>query len=486
MTQIKEAKETVYHQHKISVFNKNPLIRAISPPLIIEDFVKKIRIDLTIGDDVQEFDDFDRELIVELLDTTYIPEPEMFTLYKSIVKSIMVSYLHRNPIKQKTDGIHNSIATDKNYEIPEKINLSSCIACVGLSGGGKTVSIEKCFSLLDQVIQHNGYEGQYLNKKQIVYLKFEAPATKTKKGFILNFLAAVDEVLALPAGEGYYDEWKTDKSNIAVLIQEAKKIAYSHSIGIVFIDEIQRCVNEDDKIDKATLSFIDNFFNSIGIPMVVAGTYAVQPLFRTTMSTARRLSSGRVFEFDGVKKNIIDSDNDKVCVPNPYFDVFVNSFYKPFLLKNDFKFDDNIKESLFYYSQGIQKLLVRLIKFSYEEAINSGIEKITPELIQDVYFDQFKLLHPALDALREGKYGGYEDLIKLITWSDNTPQLVDSVIAKCTKSNSSALPEMHDDGITIQVPAAKSTFIPKDDLRNLSGKVKEDYAERFLGKSNGL
>ena len=98
MTQIKEA---VYHQHKISVFNKNPLIRAISPALKIEGFVKKIRIDLTIDADVQEFDDFDRELIVELLDTTYIPDPEMFTLYKSIVKSIMVSYLHRNPIKQK-------------------------------------------------------------------------------------------------------------------------------------------------------------------------------------------------------------------------------------------------------------------------------------------------------------------------------------------------------------------------------------------------
>ncbi|WP_375185906.1 AAA family ATPase [Pseudoalteromonas sp.] len=483
MTKIKKA---VYRKHKINAFNNNPLIEAIRPAMKIEAFTKRTRIDLSVDSDVQEMDDFDRELMVELLDTIYVPDPEMYTLYKSIVKAIMVSYLHRNPIKPETDAIQHSIATDEDYQLPPKINLSSCIGAVGLSGGGKTVAIEKCFSLLDPVIQHNGYKGHYLNKKQIVYLKFEAPATKTKKGFILNFLAAVDEVLETPKGQGYYDEWKGDKSNIAVLIQEAKNIAFCHSIGIVFIDEIQRCVNEDDKVDKATLSFIDNFFNSIGIPMVVAGTYAVMPLFRTTMSTARRLSSGRVFEFDGVKQTIeIQGDSIEV-IENPYFDVFVNSFYKPELLKNEFSFDEDVKEALFYYSQGIQKLLVRLIKFCYEEAISSELEKITPQVVQDVYFDQFKLLHPALDALRKGKYGGYEDLIKLDSWGDNKPHLVDVVIDKCTKSNSSALPVVGDDGMTIDVPAAKTTFIPKDDLRNLSGLDKDAYIERFLGNKNGL
>lgn len=483
MTQIKKA---IYQKHKINAFNENPLIEAIRPAMNIEEFTKRIRIDLTVGNDALNMDDFDRELMVELLDTIYVPAPEMFTLYKSIVKTIMVSYLHRNPIKPVTDVIQHNIATDNTYQLPDKINLSSCIGCVGLSGGGKTVAIEKSFSLLEQVIQHNGYEGHFLNKKQIVYLKFEAPATKTKKGFILNFLAAVDEALETPPGKGYYDEWKGDKSNIAVLIQEAKNIAYCHSIGIVFIDEIQRCVNEGDKVDRATLSFIDNFFNSIGIPMVVAGTYAVMPLFRTSMSTARRLSSGRVFEFDGVKQSIMHPDDSKADIPNPYFDVFVNSFYKPELLKNDFEFDRDIKEALFHYSQGIQKLLVRLIKFCYEEAINSGIEEITPQVVQDVYFDQFKLLHPALDALRKGKYGGYEDLIKLDAWKDNKHHLVDIVIEKCTKSNSSALPVVEDDGMTIDVPAAKATYVPKDDLRNLSGMDKNAYIERFLGNKNGL
>ncbi len=479
---MKIRKKAIYQKHKIAAFNKNPLIEVIRPAMSIEEFTQKILIDLAVDDDVQNMDDFDRELMIELLDTTYVPAPEMYTLYKSIVKSIMVGYLHRNPIKKTTDGIQHKIATDKNYELPAKINLSSCIAFIGLSGGGKTIAIEKSLSLLQQVVEHDGYNGHYLKKQQIVYLKFEAPATKTKKGFILNFFEAVDELV----GTHYYEEWKSDKSNIAVLIIEAKKVAFNHGVGIVFIDEIQRCVGDSDKVEKATLNFIDNFFNSIGISMIVAGTFAVLPLFRTTMSTARRLSSGRIFDCNGVQNFLINPAEPNKKIRNPYWDVFVNSFYKPALLKNHFEFDESIKEALFFYSQGIQKLLVRLIKFSYEEAINSELETINADLIRDVYFDQFKLLHPALDALRKGQYGGYEDLIKMDVLVNNEPHIVDAVIDKCLSSKASKAPVIDDGGVYVDVPAAKQTFIPKDDLRNLSGEDKAAFVERLHGGEGGI
>jgi len=473
---MKLPKKAVYKEHKIRAFNKNPYIEVLRPAMDIQSFAKKIKIDLDVNDGIQDLDDFDRELMIELLDTTYIPAPEMYTLYKSIVKSIMVGYLHRNPVNVDTSKIQHSIATDENYRIPDKINLSSCIAFIGLSGGGKTVGTEKCCSLLDQVISHNGYKGEYLKVDQIVYLKFEAPSTKTKKGFILNFFNAIDEAI----GSRYYDEWKNDKSNIAVLIIEAKKVAFNHGIGIVFIDEIQRCVGEDSKVEKATLSFIDDFFNSIGIPMIVAGTYAVMPLYRTTMSTSRRLSSGRVFECEGIQQKFTDPVTEEVN-ENPFWHVFVDAFYKPQLLKNHFEFDNEIKDELFYYSQGIQKLLVRLIKLSYEEAVNSELEAITPELIRDVYFDQFKLLHPALDALRKGEYGGYEDLIKDVSPKAAGSKVVDMVIEKCISSNSSKAPVIGDDGVYIDVPPAKQTFIPKDDLRNLSGLDRDGMVDGLYG-----
>ena len=88
---MKIRKKAIYQKHKIAAFNKNPLIEVIRPAMSIEKFTQKILIDLAVDDDVQNMDDFDRELMIELLDTTYVPAPEMYTLYKSIVKSIMVT-----------------------------------------------------------------------------------------------------------------------------------------------------------------------------------------------------------------------------------------------------------------------------------------------------------------------------------------------------------------------------------------------------------
>jgi hypothetical protein len=205
------------------------------------------------------------------------------------------------------------------------------------------------------------------------------------------------------------------------------------------------------------------------------------PLYRTTMSTSRRLSSGRVFECEGIQLEFSDPVTKEVN-ENPFWHVFVDAFYKPQLLKNHFEFDSKIKDELFYYSQGIQKLLVRLIKLSYEEAVNSGLEAITPDLIRDVYFDQFKLLHPALDSLRKGEYGGYEDLIKDISPKAAGSKIVDMVIEKCISSKSSKAPVIGDDGVYIDVPAAKQTFIPKGDLRNLSGLDRDGMIDGLYGE----
>lgn len=471
--------EAEYIPFKVDAYNRNPLTEALRPAMSVEDFTGHLYHDLKVDSTTQALDDFSRELVVEVLGTIYIPSPETYRLYKSIVKAILVGYLHRNPTKSDFDSLQNLVSTDKDFVMPDKINLSTCIANIGISGGGKTLSIDKCLSLIPQCISHTEYGGRPLKKTQIVYLKFEAPATKTKKGFILNFFYAVDELV----GSRHYEEWKDVKVSNAVLILEAKKVAFNYMIGIAFIDEIQRCVAEHSDQEKnenrATLSFIDSFFNSVGIPMIVAGTYAVWPLYQTTMSTSRRLSSGRVFECLGIAElhsGGVDED--------PYWVHFVSGYFKPFLLKKNFSFSKEVRALLHHYAVGIPALVVRLIKLCYEEAIYTELEEITLTLIHEVYRDQFFLLAPALEAYRNGEYGGYEDLIRphmallnpAKAGQDKSLELEQESVN--IQQNLYALPQV-DQGIVIDVPPAKATFIPADDLRNLSGLKREEIAAKL-------
>lgn len=472
-----------YVPHQLAAFSGNPLLEALPSAMSIEEFARSQTVKPVFDPELVTEDDFIRELSAELVDTTYTLPPEQYTLYKSCLKNIYTGYLNRNPLAPETKKIQYSFATEDNYRIPQTINLSKCNSVIGLSGAGKTQSIRKCLTLVPQVIRHTEYNGQTFRQDQIVHLEFEAPSTKTQKGFILNFFQAVDDVV----GTQYYKEWNKANVVVAVLIKEAKKIAYNHFVGLVFVDEIQRCAGVGNKADMATLSFIDNFFNDVGIPMIVAGTYQVAPLYRTTMSTTRRLTSGRVFYYNGIGNDLYREDESGRRIPeinpNSFWSVFVDSLFHPELLTNDFAFDLEFKEYLHFLTCGLPALVIRMIRLAYEEAISSGMESVSIDLLTDIYDDQFLMLHPALDALRNGQYGGYEDLINLNEFLGNSKHIVDQQIQEnieFREKNEAQL--VADEGLTIELSDDNlQTYIPKEDLRNLKGLSREELTERLTG-----
>jgi len=297
----------------------------------------------------------------------------------------------------------------------------------------------------------------------------------------LSFFYAVDEAI----GSGYFNEWKCSKEGVQILLIEAKKVAYNHFIGVVFIDEIQRCVSTRDSVayaDKTTLEFIDNFFNSIGIPLIVAGTNKVFPLYRTAMSTARRLTKGRMFSLEGIEGTIIDPNDPNNEIENPLWAMFVNLYYQPNLLSKPFQFDEAIRNKLFHYSAGIPALFVRLIMLTYEEAIMCDLETINGELIDSVYYNQFEIMHPALEALRDENdttNSKYEDLIRFNGFKKEEPHPVDLLIEQNEKAINNKRKNEEEDGDFVEVEPLTQTLQPKHDLRQLFGSDKDRLAKTF-------
>ncbi|MFY0677875.1 MAG: AAA family ATPase [Neptuniibacter sp.] len=475
------SQQAVYKPHPVEAFNGSPLIEAIRHALPLTEFAQAINVRPVLKSNLKTSDDFYRELSIELIDTTYTMPPDLYTLYKSCVKHILIGYLHRNPLDIKTKKIQYLFATEKDYCIPDELNLSKCHSVIGLSGAGKTLSVRKCLAPIPQVIIHEGYKDHEFIQKQIVWLEFEAPTNKTQRGFLLNFFLAVDSAV----GTSYYDEWKKTTTVISVLIKEAKKIAYNHFIGLVFIDEIQRCVGTGNKADMATLSFIDNFFNDVGIPMIVAGTYQVAPLYKTAMSTTRRLTSGRTFYYNGIENDLYltnkSGQRTENVNPNSFWNVFIDSLFHKNFLQNEFTFDIGLKEYIHYLTCGLPALVVRLVRLAYEEAISSGIETISTELLTDIYDDQFMMIHPALDTLRSGRYSEYEDLIDLRIFLENSEHIIDQQIQENiafiqkTKNN-------NDDGLIAELEDQQpEDYIPANDLRNLKGLDRKALIKQLMG-----
>src|SRR5699024_4133441 len=95
------------------------------------------------------------------------------------------------------------------------------------------------------------------------------------------------------------------------------------------------------------------------------------------------------------------------------FDFFIQSMWKYQWLQTPTGYDNDFKEVIYEETQGISDLIVKLFVYSQQEAIHTGREKLSIQLIKKVARDKFKLLQPMLDAIRSGnphKIAKYEDI----------------------------------------------------------------------------
>lgn len=134
---------------------------------------------------------------------------------------------------------------------------------IGCPGVGKSTSLEAILSLYPQVIFHGRYQNRDLIRAQIVWLKSEAPFDNSTKGICLSFFQAVDEELLL----------------------KMARVAANHGLGVLDIDEIQRLSYGKSGGTEKRLNFFVQLSNTIGIPVVLVGTFK-----------ARRILSGALHQ----------------------------------------------------------------------------------------------------------------------------------------------------------------------------------------------
>ena len=467
-----KAENAEYKPFKIAKLQGNPLIEALRPALGLQRFAKKIAYRV-IYEGAEKLDDFERELNIELIDLTYTVPPELYSLYKTILKNILTGYIHRNPVTRDMKSEQHKVSVEEDYHFPVTINLSKCISIIGVSGAGKTLSVRQCCSFFPQVIRHTSYKGENLVLDQIVYIEFQAPVTKTRRGFVLSFFIAVDQVI----GTKYYNEWKGKSISIPILIQEAKKVALNHSLGMAFIDEIQRCASIGAKDDYPTLEFIDDFFNSVGVPLIVAGTPKARPLFDTTMSTTRRLSSSRKFSITNIENDLSNLKDEG----QSYWSIFLKNFHYPQLLKKSFEFDLKFMTHVHGLTAGLPALTARLMRLAYEQAVESEEEMLSIELLDEIYYEQFDLLHKAIESLISGDDYGFEDILPTNAFKTSNERLIEVAINndiiyhdRLAKKNSV------DEGEVLEFDEAVEDYIPLDDIRNLKGLSKNELIEKLV------
>lgn len=391
-------REANYCDQAIEDYRGNPLIEALPPILTKKSALNSLA-------NFPKLPSEERYLPAELkkhctnrLKDLIYPLPEALEFEAAFSLLIRQGYKAHNPLHPTTWRHRYALALLDKPEMPTGHirSTASCHLVSGCSGMGKTTLIDSVLRLYPQVIRHKSYKGKPLSIVQIPFVKISIPYDGLLSGLCADFFDAVDKAI----GTNFLEQHRRLK--IDLMMKKIEEIASNYFIGVIVIDELQNLNLAKTGGAKRALSYFRSLMNNVGIPLVLIGTYAAMDIFKGGLQDPRRASDEGITEIW------------RPAAADDHFSNFVDVLQKYLWIGNgNPTFSPAVREKLYDLSQGITDFAVRLLILAQRMAITEGKDEISVSLLQRTSDRHFRLLQPAIDALRTGNASKFDDLVSL-------------------------------------------------------------------------
>jgi ABC-type oligopeptide transport system ATPase subunit len=383
-----------YKKQLLKEYSDNPLIEALPNILEQDDVFKKIYKPIYYSKEERLLPSQIRiQCVYRLRD--YIEPMLIHMEIESRISTILRrGYVGRNPLSKEFVKEINSSArklfeespygedTDFNISTNSNTNFFLGFSLIGISGIGKTTITNRILEMYPQVIKHSVYEGRSLSINQIVWLKVDCPFDGSLKALCRNFFTEVDKVL----GTNYMKKFGNRNVSLDTMMVYMRHISSLHTIGAIFIDEIQH-LGSSRSGANLMLNFFVTLVNTIGVPVILVGTFKAFNILQMDFRQGRRAS--------GLGEIIWDRMNN-----NEQWRWFLEAVWKYQWTENETALTDEIVNIFYDETQGITDRAVILYMLVQWQAILTGKKEISVKLITTVAKEKMRLTKPMIDALK--------------------------------------------------------------------------------------
>lgn len=377
----------VYRPIVVPGYQGNPLIEALPELMDAQTVSRKLARYPRYDPTHRRLPDHVRlHVIWDTLKGLFVCDDRHEALEATLSMMIRSGYKGRNPVDPAYWGALRQSVDLFDGRVPDlSRSCADALGLIGISGGGKSCTLHGLLSLYQQVIRHTAYQGQPLLLDQLTWLKLECPHQGNTKALCLNFLREVGRLVGQPYANLYGSGHRTQYD----LMSAMARVAAVHSLGLLVVDEIQVLSEAKSGGAEAMLNFFVELINTIGVPIVLVGTYQAAPLFMGKFRQARRVS-GRG---DCIWRAMAEGDE---------WDFFVEALWTYDYLRTPTVLTPALSHVLFEETQGIADLAVKVFALAQWRAITSQTEQLSEAIIRSVALDSLQLLRPLLQALRTG------------------------------------------------------------------------------------
>ncbi len=170
---------------------------------------------------------------------------------------------------------------------------------LGISGIGKSSTVEAILSHYTQVIRHKHYKGVDLSLIQITYMKLDCPADGSLKGLCLAFFKLLDQLV----GTDYHEQYRK-RTTMDYMMLKMAQLCTSYNVGLIVIDELQNLCSAAKDIPAKVLNFLVTLVNTIGVPVVMIGTPKALSILQSEFQQAKRGSGQGDFLWERMKNDV--------------------------------------------------------------------------------------------------------------------------------------------------------------------------------------
>jgi len=389
-----------------NVDEDNYLIDALPPLPLPKDIIENWGFPKLPSDEDRKLGISQRRKKVRDIKQFILPLENFVKIALEIPYLIREGYKARNPMnhdflqridilrRQATKKSQSHYASFFNNINEVNSNLRSTadiFTILGISGVGKSTAVELALLSHPQVIIHSTYKGEPCPvREQILWVKLECPSTR--KNLCREFFSVIDNILSYKGRDespNYSKKFVNVKSSTDELVDSLKVVVCNHAIGVLVIDEIQHLLNEGNDKDEI-LNFLVQLENKVGIPIVLIGTPRANPILTKELMTSRRACGDGAIIWDRMKR---DEEWDK----------FIRWLWGHQWTEDFVPLDDNLKEAMYEYSQGITAIAINLFRLAQERAILFGKKRLSILLFRQVALKELSLVRPMIEALKSGK-----------------------------------------------------------------------------------
>lgn len=394
-----KAKVAEYRKQEILEYQGNPLIEALPPIYSQEEVIDRLCMYPPYNKEERYLNDHQRVHLISRLLHYFQAIPIHLSIESSVSRLIRTGYTYRNPI---TSTYAQSFVDNWN-NIQNKafdnsiIQTGQTLSIIGVSGVGKTRTLQRILHTIPQVISHVTYKGKPLNQYQVTYLKIETPFDGSVKTIIYDLMYQVDHLL----GSNYFKRYVYGRLSTSQLMPIMAQIAKSINLGMLILDELQHLKGVKKSSSSQVLNFFTALINTINIPLIMVGTPKAMDVLQSQFRQARRSTNMGNIMWDRFKKDAI-------------WDLFVQGMWKYQWTTEKTSFTNELSSILYEESQGIADIAIKLFMMTQLRAISSGKERITVSLIKKVAQEELKMVQPMLQTLKNGnfsKLAKYDDLM---------------------------------------------------------------------------